>query len=139
MASEVGSDDGNMVRCPIERRGRRSVELLARLAPTRSLLDTLIAERGVAPHDALARFAREFAYQARALEAGHDCDEAIVRLRIPVDAHLAHAIEICRAYQEAADRRRPTSPRPASIPSRPHRAPGGRRGTGRPCAGADAA
>jgi hypothetical protein len=98
------SDASKVVRFPAERRARPSVELVARLAPPRSLVDTLIAERGEAPHDVQAGFAREFAYQARALEAGHGCDEAIIRLRRLVDAHVAHATEVCQAYQDAADR-----------------------------------
>jgi hypothetical protein len=98
------SDASKVVRFPVERRARPSVELVARLAPPRSLVDTLIAERGEAPHDVQAGFAREFAYQARALEAGHGRDEAIIRLRRLVDAHVAHAAEVCQTYQDAADR-----------------------------------
>lgn len=101
--TEAGSDECNVLRFPLEQR-RPSVELAAPLAPMRSLVDTLIAERDEAPHDALAGFAREFAYQARAFEAGYGRDEAIVRLRGLMDAHLGNAVGICRAYQEAADR-----------------------------------
>jgi hypothetical protein len=67
-------------------------------------VDSLIAERGMLPHDVQAGFAREFAYQAQALEAGYSRAGTIVRLRELVDAHLAHAAELCRAYQDAADR-----------------------------------
>ena len=104
MAVELVSDRSNVVQFPAVRRGSPSIELVARLAPPRSLVDTLIAERGGAPHDAHAGLAREFAYQVRALEAGLGRDQATVRLRGLVDAHVAHAAEICRAYQEAADR-----------------------------------
>jgi hypothetical protein len=104
MAVELVSDRSNVVQFPAVRRELPSIELVARLAPPRSLVDTLIAERGGAPHDAHAGLAREFAYQVRALEAGLGRDQATVRLRGLVDAHVAHAAEICRAYQEAADR-----------------------------------
>jgi len=104
MAVELVSDRSNVVQFPAVRRELQSIELVARLAPPRSLVDTLIAERGGAPHDAHAGLAREFAYQVRALEAGLGRDQATVRLRGLVDAHVAHAAEICRAYQEAADR-----------------------------------
>jgi hypothetical protein len=74
------------------------------LAPSRSLVATLTAERGEPPHDAWAGFAREFAFQARTLEMGHGQDVAIMRLRALVDAHIAHAVELCRVYHETADR-----------------------------------
>ena len=98
MAVELVSDRSNVVPFPAVRRESPSVELVARLAPPRSLVDTLIAERGGAPHDAYAGFAREFAHQVRALEAGLGRDAATIRLRGLVDAHVAHAAEICRAY-----------------------------------------
>lgn len=85
-------------------RERPSVELVTRLAPPRSLVDTLIAERDDAPHDAKAGFARELAYQVRALEAGHGRDDATIQLRRLVDAHMEHSAEVCRACQDAADR-----------------------------------
>ena len=104
MAVELVSDRSNVLLFPTVRRESPSVELVARLAPPRSLVDTLIAERGGTHHDAYAGFAREFAHQVRALEAGLGRDAATIRLRGLVDAHVAHAAEICRAYQEAADR-----------------------------------
>lgn len=94
----------NVFRFPIDHRVRASLEELERLAPSRSLVDTLIAEHGEEPRDVQAGFAREFAYQAWALEHGYGRDEAIIRLRTLVDAHVAHAIEACRAFQAAADR-----------------------------------
>ena len=115
MAVEGVLDKGNVVRFPVARRERprgsgqglareRAVDLVARLAPSRSWVDSLLAERGESPHDVRAGFAREFAYQVRSLEAGHGRDDAIVRLRVLVDAHVTHAVEVCRAYQESADR-----------------------------------
>ena len=74
------------------------------LAPSRSLVDTLTAERGDQPHDAWVGFAREFAFQARTLEIGHGQDVAIMRLRGLVDAHIAHAVDLCGAYRDVADR-----------------------------------
>jgi hypothetical protein len=51
-----------------------------------------------------AGFAREFAFQTRTLEIGHGRDAAIMRLRGLVDAHIAYAVDLCRAYQDVADR-----------------------------------
>jgi hypothetical protein len=104
MPHETGADQTTVVRFPVEKRERPSVERLIRSAPSRSLVDTLIAERGHRPHDVQADFARAFANLAHALEVGSGRDEAVVRLRLLVDAHLAQAIDTCRAYQVAADR-----------------------------------
>jgi hypothetical protein len=104
MAIRLVSDMSTVVPFPGGQPERPSIELVARLSPSRSLVDTLMAERGLASHDARAGLAREMAYQARALEQGHGRDETIVRLRGFVDAHIAHAAEICRAYRDAADR-----------------------------------
>jgi len=104
MAVELVSDRSNVVPFPAARRESPSVELVARLAPPRSLVETLIAERGGAHHDAYAGFVGEFAHQVRALEVGLGRDAATIRLRGLVDAQVAHAMEICCGYQEAADR-----------------------------------
>jgi hypothetical protein len=104
MTVRLVSDASNVLAFPGETRTRPTVELLMELAPSRSLVDTLTAERGDQSHDAWAGFAREFAFQARTLEIGHDRDVAIMRLRGLVDAHVAHAVDLCRAYQDAADR-----------------------------------
>jgi len=98
------ADGSNILQFPAGARERVSLDVLERLAPSRSLVATLIAERGEEPHDVQAAFAREFAYQAWALERGWGRDEAIIRLRALVDAHVAHAVDICRAFQVAADR-----------------------------------
>jgi hypothetical protein len=104
MTVRLVSDTSNLLAFPGETRARPSVELIMELAPSRSLVDTLIAERGDQPHDAWAGFAREFAFQARTLEVGHGRDVAIMRLRRLVDAHIAHAVDVCRAYRDVADR-----------------------------------
>jgi hypothetical protein len=93
----------NVVPFPGGQLERPSIELVARLAPSRSLVDTLMAERGLAFHDARAGLAREMAYQARAVEQGHGRDETIVRLRGLMDSHIGHAVEMCRSYQDAAN------------------------------------
>jgi hypothetical protein len=41
-----------ILRLPAERRERPSIEAVARLAPSRSLVDSLIVEVGTAAHDA---------------------------------------------------------------------------------------
>ena len=104
MTVRLVSDASNVLAFPGETRARPSVELIIELAPSRSLVDTLTAERGDPPHDAWTGFAREFAFQARTLEIGHGRDVAIIRLRGLADAHIAHAVELCRAYRDVADR-----------------------------------
>jgi hypothetical protein len=104
MAIRLASDPSRAGAFPGGQLKRPSIELLARLAPSRSLVDTLMAERGLEFHDARAGMAREMTYQARALEAGYRRDETIMRLRGLVDTLIAYAARICRAYQDAADR-----------------------------------
>ena len=103
MTVRLVSDASNVLAFPGETPARPSVELIMELAPSRSLVDTLTAERGDPPHDAWAGFAREFAFQARTLEIGQGRDVAIVRLRGLIDAHITHAVDLCRAYQKTAD------------------------------------
>jgi len=104
MTIRLASDTSRVVAFPGGQLERPSIELLAQLAPSRSLVDTLIAERGLECHDARAGMAREMSYQARALEAGYGRDETIMRLRGLVDTQIAYAARLCRAYQDAADR-----------------------------------
>jgi hypothetical protein len=104
MSIRLVSDTSRVVPFPGGQLERPSIELVVRLAPSRSLVDTLMAERGLAFHDAQAGMAREMAYQARASEQGHGRDETIMRLRVLVDAHIAHAAETCRAFRDTADR-----------------------------------
>ncbi len=94
-----------ILQFPTQRREQRpSIELVTRLAPPRSLVDTLMAEAGLAPWEAAAGMAAELAQQAKAMEAGYKRDEVILRLRTLVDAQIAHAAEICLNYQDIADR-----------------------------------
>jgi hypothetical protein len=104
MTREIDADATKILRFPLELRERPSVELLIRIAPSRSLVDTLIAERGDEPHDVQGEFARAFAHQAHFLGLGCGRDEAVLKLRHLVDAHVGHAIDLCRACQDAADR-----------------------------------
>src|SRR5450432_632233 len=104
MTVRLVSEASNVLAFPGETRARPSVELLMELAPSRSLVDTLTAERGDPPHDAWAGFAREFTFQVRTLEIGHGRDAAIMRLRGLVDAHVAHAVDLCRIWKDVADR-----------------------------------
>ena len=68
-------DEGGAVilQFPSVRREPSAIEAVARLAPSRSLVDSLLAEAGIAAHDAAAGMARELAHQLRALEgSSHD-------------------------------------------------------------------
>jgi hypothetical protein len=93
-----------ILQFPSDRREPSSIAAVARLAPSRSLVDSLLAEAGIAAHDAATGMARELAHQLRALEAGEGSDGAIIRLRRLVDAHVLHAMDLCREYQAAGDR-----------------------------------
>ncbi len=95
---------GVILPFPMPRLQRASIELVTRLAPSRSLVDSLMAEVGLATWDAAAGMAAELMHQARAMEAGYDRDTVIIKLRALVDAPIAHAAEICLSYQEVADR-----------------------------------
>lgn len=99
-----GLGGSNVVRFPVERRESAGIELVSRLAPPRSLVDTLTAEAGLPAHDAVAGMSEEFAHQPRTLETGYGRDDAIVRLRSLVDALVTHAAEVCRGYQVSANR-----------------------------------
>ena len=103
--SDMPDENGAVIlRFPATRRDRPSIEAVTHLAPSRSWVSSLVEEAGIAVHDVAAGMAREFAHQLRTMEAGHGSDEAIVRLRTLMDAHVAHAIDVCREYQAAADR-----------------------------------
>jgi hypothetical protein len=104
MSGDGIADVTNVVRFPGELREPPSLALVARLAPSQSLVDTLITERGDVPRDTQSAFAREFMHQVRTLAYAVGCDEAVLRVRGLVDAHVAHAVTVCREYQRAADR-----------------------------------
>jgi hypothetical protein len=96
--------EATLVRFQVERRERASIELVSRLAPSRSLVDTLIAEARMRMPDAAAEIAAAFGRQVVALEAAYGRDEVITKLRALVDAHVTYAADICRDYQAVADR-----------------------------------
>ena len=104
MLQLVSDNTTNVVPFPGGKAERPTIAMVAVLSPPRSLVDTLMAERGLVPHDAHAGTAREIAFQARTLQAGHGRDEAVIRLRVLVDAHVAHAVDLCRDYRDAGDR-----------------------------------
>ena len=98
------SENGRVLPFPIQRPERAGIELVTRLAPSHSLVDTLMEEAGMAGWDAAAGMAAELTYQARAIEACYKPETVIMKLRALVDAQVAHATEICLHYQEIADR-----------------------------------
>ena len=104
MLQLVSDNTANVVPFPKDRAERATIGMVVTLAPPQSLVDSLMAERGLLPHDAQAGTAREIAFQARTLQAGHGRDEAVIRLRVLVDAHVTHAVEVCRDYRDAGDR-----------------------------------
>lgn len=104
MVDTNDTGEATLVRFPVERRERASIELVSRLAPSRSLVDTLIAEARMRMPDAAAEIAAAFGRQVVALEAAYGRDEVITKLRALVDAHVTYAADICRDYQAVADR-----------------------------------
>jgi hypothetical protein len=104
MLELVTDNTANVVPFPQGGAERVTIEMVAVLSPPQSLVDSLMAERGLVPHDAQGGTAREIAFQARTLQAGHGRDAAIIRLRVLVDAHVAHAAEICRDFRDVSDR-----------------------------------
>ena len=105
MVDTNDTGEATLVRFPVERRERASIELVSRLAPSRSLVDTLIAEARMRMPDAAAEIAAAFGRQVVALEAAYkNRDEVIPKLRALVDAHVTYAADICRDYQAVADR-----------------------------------
>ena len=104
MLKLVSDKTTNVVPFPNGRAERPTIAMVAVFSPPQSLVDSLMAERGLVAQDARAETAREIAFQARTLQAGHGRDEAVIRLRVLVDAHVAHAVELCREYRDAGDR-----------------------------------
>jgi hypothetical protein len=101
-ANDAG--EATLVLFPVERRERASIELVSRLAPSRSLVDTLIFEAGMPMRDTEAEIAAAFGRQVVALEAAYGRDEVIIKLRALVDAHVTYAAGICLDYRAVADR-----------------------------------
>lgn len=95
----------NVVRFPGARPAEAGgVELLARLAPPRSFVAAVLAERGEAAVDLRGLAARQMLLVARALRVGFGADEAVLRMRRQVDGQVADAIEVCRGFGATADR-----------------------------------
>lgn len=97
------SEGGRVLPFSIQRPERAGIELVTRLAPSHSLVGSLIAEAGMAKWDAAAGIAAELTHQARAMEACFETETVIIKLRALVDAQVAHAAGICLHYQEIAD------------------------------------
>jgi hypothetical protein len=104
MLELVTDNTTNVVPFPEGRAERVTIEMVTVLSPPQSLVDSLMAERGLVPHDAQTGTAREIAFQARTLQAGHGREETIIRLRVLVDAHVAHAVDLCRDFRDVCDR-----------------------------------
>ena len=81
-----------------------SIVTVIAMAPSRSLVKDLAEEAGLSQCDVSQGIAREFAYLARAIELGGGSDDATFRLCDLVDAQVRHAMELCEAFQGAADR-----------------------------------
>lgn len=100
-----GTEGGGaaILRFPVVRREPPTIEAMTALAPPRSLIASLVADAGFEARDALRGFDREFDYLVRAIEMGSGPDDAIIRLRHLMDTHLVHAMELCQAFQVAAN------------------------------------
>ena len=91
------SEGGRVLPFSIQRPERAGIELVTRLAPSHSLVGSLIAEAGMAKWDAAAGIAAELTHQARAMEACFETETVIIKLRALVDAQVAHAAGILPA------------------------------------------
>ena len=100
----VSENSSNVVPFPAKRAERLTIAMVGVLSPPRSLVDSLMAERGLPFHDVYAQTGQEIAVQARSLHASVGRDEAVIRLRVLVDGHVARAVELCRNYRDAGDR-----------------------------------
>ena len=94
----------NVVPFPAKRAERLTIAMVAVLSPPRSLVDSFRADRGLPFPDVHAETGRDIAFQARTLHATLGGDEAVIRLRVVVDAHVVHAVHLCRNYRLAGDR-----------------------------------
>ena len=101
---ESDSRSAMILRFPAVRREPPSIEAVTALAPSHSLVDSLLAEVGFEARDTASGFGREFRYLLRAIEIGSGPDDAVIRLRQMLDNHLVHAMELCRAFQATGDR-----------------------------------
>ena len=75
------SEGGRVLPFSIQRPERAGIELVTRLAPSHSLVGSLIAEAGMAKWDAAAGIAAELTHQARAMEACFETETVIIKLR----------------------------------------------------------
>ena len=91
-------DGSNVVLFPGAARRACVMEEVARLAPSRSLVASLRADEGLPEVDERALLKEAFLDQARSLQAGYGCDEAVVRLRAIVDLLAEHARAACADY-----------------------------------------
>jgi hypothetical protein len=100
------SQGATIFQFPVAKRKRRevSIEVVMALAPSHSLAKGLMEEAGLSERDVSQGIEREFTYLARAIEIRGGSDDATFRLRDLVDAQVRHAIELCEAFQGAADR-----------------------------------
>ena len=101
-----GTEDSGatILQFPVVRREPPTLEAMTAQAPPRFLVASLVADAGFEVRDALRGFDREFDHLVRAIEMGSGPDDAIIRLRHLMDAHLVHAMELCQAFQAAGDR-----------------------------------
>ena len=93
-----------MVPFPARERQVADIELVHGHAPSRSLVDSLLAEAGIPAHDAAHGVARELAYQAVTFERGYGRDAAVARFRQAVDGLTTHAAALCRDHRKAMER-----------------------------------
>jgi hypothetical protein len=100
----ISNDTSNVVPFPEKKAERLTIAMVAVLSPPRSLVDSFMADRGLPFPDVHAETGRDIAFQARTLQASVGGDETVIRLRVLVDAHIVHAVHLCRNYRLAGDR-----------------------------------
>lgn len=104
--SEGEMGGATIVRFPVVKRAPRvpSIEAVIALTPARSLVKGLLEREDLPERDLAPGISRAFGYLARVIKIGGGSDDATFRLRDLVDAQVRHALELCEAFQGAADR-----------------------------------
>ncbi len=104
MGEVTGVPGSNVVPFPARPRGPSDMEMVHGAAPSRSLVDTLLAEAGLPARDVASAVASDLAYQAWTFERGYGREAAILRFRAAVNMMTAHAAGVCRDFHVSADR-----------------------------------
>lgn len=88
---------------PQERRTAPRIETVRGLAPSPTLVASILEERELSLVDLQSEFRAQAVCQAKLLESWLGREATALQLRAVLDAQLVQAAEACRQYQDAAD------------------------------------